>query len=151
MHPLLAFFPLTESTSESPLSLPATLPRYGEGLDRSPFPILAFTAADLAAPRLVDPFRPRHEDRCGAYRFDDIYHPPCQRWNRSDAAAATYRSTTDQTVEKDISASVHPTTSTAYPGIAPRPLFRPNGMPSVPAALAIGLYAHGIRVGGLGR
>jgi hypothetical protein len=75
MHPLLAFFPLTESTSESPLSLPATLPRYGEGLDLSPFPILAFTAADLAAPRLVDPFRPRHEDRCGAYRFDDIYHP----------------------------------------------------------------------------
>ncbi len=50
---------LTLSASESPFSEC----KYGEGLDRSFAPILTFAAALLAAVRLVEPLRPRHEDR----------------------------------------------------------------------------------------
>ena len=65
---LFPFLLDTLSLSESPFSLWA----YGDGLDRSFAPSRALTAADRAAVRRVDPLRPRHEDRCGAYLVEAI-------------------------------------------------------------------------------
>lgn len=50
----------------------SSLARYGDGLARS-VPRRALAAAMREAPRRVEPDNPRHDARCGAYRFDVIW------------------------------------------------------------------------------